>query len=278
MIRWLRDPWRYPLGLLIVTAAYLALSLAPMAVATVFSFNEGPSVSLLQGLSLTPWRVALSDPDLMGALRHTFRLAIPVTFVSVLGGGAFALGLDRWRGRPARAASVAMVLTFAAPEIILGVAATMLFVVLSTKAFGGNFGFFGTKAQLMGLIALQIPLAFLVMRVGTLTADAEQEDMAMDLGASPTEAIRRALLPQLWPFVIAATAIVFARSVENFVIVNALAGPPSSRTVSMIIYGGALEGGSPPLNALGVTMSIITLLLFTIVLLVARAAIARDIG
>jgi spermidine/putrescine transport system permease protein len=275
VIRWLRDPWRYPIGLIAVTAAYLAFSLVPIAVATAFSFNDGPSVSFWQGFSFTPWRAAFADPDLTGALRQTFRLAIPVTVVAVIGGGAFALGLDRWRGRPARTASVAMVLTFAAPEIILGVAAYMLFVVLSTRILGGNFGFFGTKAQLLGLVALQVPLAFLVMRVGTLTADPEHEDMAMDLGASPTEAVQRALLPQLWPFVVATTAIVFARSVENFVIVNALAGPPSSRTVSMIVYGGAQAGGAPALNALGVAMSVMTLTLFAIVLLVARFVLRR---
>ena len=50
----------------------------------------------------------------------------------------------------------------------------------------------------------------------------------MDLGASPTQALRRVLFPLLAPAILASAALVFADSVDNFVTVRYLSGPASS--------------------------------------------------
>jgi spermidine/putrescine transport system permease protein len=159
-----------------------------------------------------------------------------------------------------------MVLAFATPEIVLGVMLYLLLISLSRGLLHEHFGWFGTKAQLLALTMLQIPLAFIVVRAGTLIADRSQEEMAMDLGASPLEAIRRALLPQLAPFLWGALIIVFARSLEDFVVVNSV-GTSDSVTVTMLLYGGL---GSPPLNVAGTAVTVLSLLLFAISMRLVR--------
>ena len=49
----------------------------------------------------------------------------------------------------------------------------------------GDFGWFGTKAQLVGLVTLGLPLATLVVWARLLLLDREQDEMAADLGAPP---------------------------------------------------------------------------------------------
>lgn len=70
-------------------------------------------------------------------------------------------------------------------------------------------------------------------------------EMAMDLGASPVEALRRALLRQVAPFLWGASTLVFARSLEDFVVVNSV-GNPDSATVTMLLYGSPGEQAGAP--------------------------------
>ena len=107
-------------------------------------------------------------------------------------GTAFAIGIDRWHGRPARAANFAMLLSFVVPEIILGVSLFLLFTNLLKNVVP-----LGTLAQMLGLIAFQISYPVIIVRARLLSIGPEYEEAAMDLGATPGQAIRRVLLPLL---------------------------------------------------------------------------------
>ena len=100
-------------------------------------------------------------------------------------GTLFAIGIDRWHGRPARGANFTMLLSFVVPEIILGVSLFLLFTQLLK-----NIVPLGTGAQWLGLIAFQITYPVIIVRARLLTIGPEYEEAAMDLGATPTQAIR----------------------------------------------------------------------------------------
>ena len=134
--RWKRDPWHKPRFLAGFTWAYLAWSIVPVALAVLFSFNTGSSRSVWQGFSL---RWYYQDPVSRSctirsctALFQTLRLAVYVTLVAVPLGVAFALGIDRWRGRPASIWNFQMILSFVMPELIFGVAMFFVFTQLFT--------------------------------------------------------------------------------------------------------------------------------------------------
>jgi spermidine/putrescine transport system permease protein len=262
-----RGPSRPPVLLAIVTVLYLVWSLAPIITAMAFSFNHGPGVSVWDGFTTKWWigrRSALLRSGTQLAIIQTFTLAIAATLIAVPLGAGVAVGVDRWRSRASSAASATMVLAFAIPEIVLGVMFYLLLTSVSRSLFDENFGWFGTKAQILALTTLQIPLAFIVVRAGTLLADRSQEEIAMDLGAPPVEAVRRALLPQVTPFLWGALILVFARSLEDFVVVNSV-GNPDSATVTMLLYGSPGEqAGSPRLNVAATAVTVLSLLLFGI--------------
>jgi spermidine/putrescine transport system permease protein len=198
-----QGPSRRPVVLAIITVLYLVWSFAPIITAVVFSFSKGPGVNVWNGFTTKWWigRLSLFNRSaVLDAVLQTFTLAIPATLIAVPLGAGVALGVDRWRGRASSVASAVMVLVFATPEIVLGVMFYLLLTSISRGLLQENFDWFGTKAQLLALTTLQIPLAFIVVRAGTLLIDRSHEEIAMDLGASPIEAIRRALLPQLAPF------------------------------------------------------------------------------
>lgn len=269
-----RGPSRRPALLAIITVLYLVWSLAPIITAMVFSFNHGPGVNVWDGFTTKWWigsRSALMRSATRDAIIQTFILASAATLIAVPLGAGVALGVDRWRGRASSAASAVMVLAFATPEIVLGVMFYLLLISLSRGLFN-DFGWFGTKAQILALTTLQIPLAFLVVRAGTLLADRSQEEMAMDLGASPVEAVRRALLPQIAPFLWGALIVVFARSLEDFVVVNSV-GDSDSATVTMLLYGSP---GEPKLNVAATAVAVLSLLLFAMTMRLVRTVQRRS--
>ena len=259
MKRWLTDPWRRPRLLESLVWAYLAWSILPVALAVWFSFNAGRSRSSWQGFSLRwywqdPELSVWHDPDLHRALLHSLRLAVLTTLVAVPLGVAFAIGLDRWRGRIAGTFNFQMLLSFVMPEIILAVA--LLFLVtnlLKVVPLGGG-------AQLLGLVTFQLSYPVIICRARLLSIGGEYEEAAMDLGASPVRALRHVLLPLLAPAIFASAVLVFADVIDDFVLVRYLSSDAATEPMSVKIYSSARSSPTPALNALASIMLVSSLL------------------
>lgn len=253
---WLRNPWRKPRFLQGLTIVYLLWSLLPVLIAVIFSFNAGRSRSTWQGFSLRWWSAdpfdsLFHDPALRAAMLQTFRLSTLTVLIAVPLGTIFAIGIDRWRGRPARPANFLMLLSFVVPEIILGVSLFLLFTQLIKSLIP-----LGTTAQTLGLATFQLSYPVIIVRARLLSIGPEYEEAAMDLGATPGRAIRRVLLPLLAPAILASVAVTFADSVDDFVTVRYLSGPANSEPLSVKIYSAARSSPTPAVNAAATVMLI----------------------
>jgi spermidine/putrescine transport system permease protein len=254
------NPWRRPRFLQATTIAYLLWSMLPVVIAVLFSFNGGRSRVAWQGFSLQWWTgdpndSLFHDASMRAAMVQTFKLSIITVLVAVPLGTLFAIGIDRWHGRPARTANFVMLLTFVVPEIILGVSLFILFTSLLKDVIQ-----LGTNAQILGLVSYQISYPVIIVRARLLSIGPEYEEAAMDLGATPGQAIRRVLLPLLAPAIMASVALVFADSVDDFVTVAALSGPASSETLAIKIYSAARASPTPEINAAATMMLVTTML------------------
>jgi spermidine/putrescine transport system permease protein len=256
----MRNQWGKPRALVLVTGLYVLWSLIPVAIAVQFSFNDGRSRSTWQGFS-TQWYVGdpadaasvLYDPSLRSALTQSLTLAILTMLVATPIGVALAIGLARWRGRGAKPSNFLMLVPLVTPEIVMGVALFLVFDHLY------DFVPFGTAAQFLGHVTFSISFVVIIVRGRLFAIGRDYEEAAMDLGASPWEAMRRFLLPLLAPALIASFAIVFALSIDDFVISQFLVGPASSVTIPVRLYSGARLGPPPSLNALATVLMLITI-------------------
>lgn len=260
--RW-RNPWRKPTILATVTWAYLAWSLLPLSIAIAISFTAGRSSSAIHGVSLNWW---LRDPEeslwhnaeLHDAIFQSLRLSITTMILAVPLGVAFALGIDRWRGRLASGFNFVMLLSFVMPEIVLGLSLFLVFRYLL------QFIPLGTTAQILGLVTYQISYPVIIVRARLLSIGKDYEEAAMDLGAAPRQSIRRVLLPLLYPAIFASAALVFADTIDDFVTVRYLSGPASSEPLSVKIYNFARAEPSPAVNAAATFLLVTTTLVIII--------------
>lgn len=240
---------RKPYTLATITTVYLLWSLVPVAIAVLFSFNAGRSRSTWQGFSLRwytwdPEGSVLNNDGLRDAVTHTLLLGLLTTIVVVPLGVCFALALDRWRGRVPSGASFAVLLSFVVPEIALAIGLLFMITWLATPFE------LGTIAQVVGLITFQLSYPVVIVRARLLTIGPQYEEAARDLGASRLGAIRRVLLPMLYPAIFVSAILVFADVLDNFVLVRYLSSDATTETTSMKIYNTARAAPTPALNAI----------------------------
>lgn len=268
----LRNPWGKPRFLPVVTALYVLWSIIPVGIAVMFSFNAGRSRSVWQGFS-TRWYVGtpeaaesvLYDPTLVSALIQSLKLAVLTMLVAAPLGVALAIGLARWRGLLAKPSNFLMLFPLVTPEIVMGVA---LFLVFDNLY---DFVPFGTWAQFLGHVTFSISFVVIIVRGRLFAIGRDYEEAAMDLGASQLQAMRRVLLPLLAPALLASFAIVFAISIDDFVISQFLVAGADSITIPVQLYSGARLAPPPSLNALATILMVVTIGAIVIAGLLFRA-------
>lgn len=265
---WVRNPWGRPRWLVVVTAAYVLWSLVPVAIAVLFAFNDGRSRTAWQGFS-TRWFTGetgsvLHDPSLQSALEHTLLLGAICVFVATPLGVALALGLQRWRGRGSGTVNTLMLLPLVTPEIVMGVALLLLFL----QVFPG-LGL-GTTAQAIGQVTFTLSYVVVIVRGRLVSIGREYEEAAADLGAPPRDQLLRVLLPLLAPAIVASAAVVFALSIDDFVVTQYLSSDAGTTTVSMLLYSSARGAPTPALNALATVALVVTLVTLAFAFLVYR--------
>ncbi len=260
---WRPNPWRHPWFLEGFTWLYLIWSLVPVALAVLFSFNNGRSQSFWQGFS---WRWYFGDrvnsvwwnPDLHAAVLQTFWLAIYTTAIAVPLGVAFALGINRWRSRVSATFNFVMILSYVIPELIFGVA--MFFVF--TELFHLHLG---TVAETLALVTWNVSWPAIIVQARLVTIGRQYEEAAADLGCNPWQTTYRVMLPLLTPAIFASAALVFSSVVDDFVLVDLLNSGGSTTPMSVYIYSQQHGGnGAPALNALGTIMLVMSFVIVTI--------------
>jgi spermidine/putrescine transport system permease protein len=256
-----RNPWRKPWLLESFTWLYLIWSLVPIALAILFSFNNGKSQAVWQGFS---WRWYFTDPvnsvwhnpALHAAVFQTVRLSVYTTIIAVPLGVAFALGINRWRGYTSSTFNFVMILSFVVPELIFGVAMFFVFTVLF------SFVHLGTLAETLGLVTWNVSWPAIIVQARLVTIGRQYEEAAADLGATQFQAIRRVLLPLLTPAIFASAVLVFSSVIDDFVIVDLLSSNAGNTPMSVYIYAQQHGGnGGPALNALGTIMLVLSLII-----------------
>jgi spermidine/putrescine transport system permease protein len=253
VMRWWEDPWRRPVVLATMTWLYIVWSIVPVLIAIQFSFNSGRSRSTWQGFSFRWWwgdpdRSLWHDDSLRDAMINSLVLAGLTMLIATPLGVALALGLARWRGPVARGSNLLMLVPLSTPEIVMG---AMLFLVFDNLYTAIPLG---RPAMLLGHVTFSVSYVVVVVRGRLLTIGRDLEEAAQDLGATPLQALRTIVLPLLGPAIFASLMIVFATSIDDFVISAFLSADASSETVPIKIYSNVRGSPTPALNALAAAM------------------------
>lgn len=182
----------------------------PIITMMIFSFNDKRSLSVWGGFSFK-WYVKLfNGRQMMEVVANTVIIAVLATFFAVIIGTITAIGLSRSRKVLRNIVLNISDLPMINPDIVTAIGLMLLF-----SSFGLNKGF---MTVLLAHIIFCIPYVILSVLPKIRSLDNNLVDAAMDLGATPWQALTRVILPQLKSAIIAGALIAFTMSFDDYVI------------------------------------------------------------
>lgn len=258
---------RFPLTRLVL-AAVIAFFYIPIVYTVIFSFNSSRSLTHFSGFSLRWYEKMFSSSTTMNAIWMTFLVAIIATVVSTAVGTITVIGLSKC-SRPLRSA-VGLVndLPIMNPDIVTAISLLMFFATMEISK--------GFLTLLLAHIAFCTPYVMLSITPRLRTLDPNLADAALDLGATPWQALRHAIIPQLMPGIIAGALISFTMSFDDFVISYFVTGN-GVQNISILVYTMS-KRINPSINAISTLVIVIitaALIVLNLIPLVRERAAAR---
>ena len=240
----------------ILSKVILALTLLffyfPIFYIIVFSFNDSRSLTKFSGFSLRWYEKMFADSTMMEAVLYTVIVAVLATIISTVVGTITAIGLSKSRRVVQLLVERVNDLPVMNPDIVTAISLLMFFSVLTIRK--------GLGTMLLAHIMFCIPYVMLSITPKLRSLDPNLIDAALDLGATPFQALTRVIVPQIRPGIISGALIAFTMSFDDFVISYFTTGN-GVNNISILVYTMS-KRVNPSINAL----STIVILLITIVL------------
>ncbi|HEY6551719.1 MAG TPA: extracellular solute-binding protein, partial [Vicinamibacteria bacterium] len=253
--------------LAVFSAAVYVFLYAPILVLVVFSFNRSRLTASWDGFTLDWYAKLFANPDILSALRNSLIVAFATTLICVVAGTAAALAFHRHRFKRQSSLDALITVPIVIPEIVLASSLVLLFA-----AMGLRLGF---VTVVLAHVAFSISYAVIVVRARFVGFDKSLEEAAMDLGARPAATFFRVTLPGIAPGVLSAALLVFALSIDDYVITSFVAGVGST-TLPIQIYSMVRTGISPEINAVSTLLLVATSVLLYAAYRVERGGSARS--
>jgi spermidine/putrescine transport system substrate-binding protein/spermidine/putrescine transport system permease protein len=225
---------------------------APLVVLAAFSFNRERLTAQWRGFTVDWYLRLLANTQVLTALRNSLIVATVATVLATAIGTAAALAFHRHRFRRQGALDSLLTLPIVIPEIVMAASLLLLFAGIGLRL--------GFLTVVLAHVAFSVSYAVLVVRARLAGFDRSLEEAAMDLGAGPWRTFFKVTLPGIAPGVLAAALLVFALSIDDYVVTSFVAGVGST-TLPLQIYSMVRSGISPEINAASTVLLVATALL-----------------
>ena len=244
----------------------------PIIYMIVFSFNDSKSLTGFTGFSLRWYKHMLESRDMMQSLYTTFSVALIATLISTVAGTITAIGLSKSKKIIRDLMEQVNNLPVMNPEIVTAIGFMLLFITFRVEK--------GYTTMLLAHIAFCIPYVILSVMPKIRSLDPNLADAAMDLGATPWQALIKVIVPQITPGIISGALIAFTMSVDDFIISYFVTGG-GVKNLSIMVYTMS-KRVNPSINALSTLVVIIITIALLLINLVpvffAKQAKKQTVG
>ena len=241
----------------------LIILYAPIVFIAVFSFTEAKSLGNWTGFSLKLYQNLFTgsmqnSSGLLSAVENTLLIALIASLIATLLGTVAAIGIYNMKGRRKNVMTFLNNIPMINPDIITGVSLFLLFVFLHISQ--------GYTTVILAHITFCTPYVVLNVMPKLSQMNPNTYEAALDLGATPAQALRKVLIPALRPGMISGFILSFTMSLDDFAVTFFTRGTIGLDTLSTYIYTDARKGGlTPELKPL---MTILFLVILVVLLVI----------
>ena len=226
----------------------------PIVFMVIFSFNESKSLTHFTGFSLNWYEKLFQNRDMMESLYVTITVAVIATIVSTIVGTISAIGLSKSSKIVKKVMMQLNDFPIMNPEIVTAIGLMLLFITFHIER--------GFMTMLLAHITFCIPYVILSVMPKIRSLDPNLSDAAMDLGATPWQALTKVLVPQIMPGIVSGALIAFTMSFDDFIISYFVTGG-GVKNLSIMVYTMS-KRVNPTINAI----STLVVVLITVVLVI----------
>lgn len=249
----------------ILAKGYLWLLLffmyAPIVIIAIFSFTEAKVLGSWTGFSLKLYQNLFSGSvggSLLRAVENTLSIGLISAFFSTLLGSVAAVGIHNLKGRGRQAITFLNNIPLLNPDIITGIALFLLFVAVGVTQ--------GYVTVVLAHVSFCTPYVVLSVMPKLRQMTPNTYEAALDLGATPGQALRKVIFPQIRPGVVSGFILAFTLSIDDFAVTLFTKGNQGLETLSTYIYADARKGGlTPELRPLMTVVFLVVLALLLII-------------
>lgn len=243
------------LKILIITLA-LAFIYAPILLLFVYSFTSSKTIGVWSGFTFELYGKLFTVPKLRNMILDTVVLAVLASALSTVLGTLGAIGIfynKKWLGKFTKSASQIPVIN---AEIVTAISLALIFSLVS---MGKSYG-----AMLIGHIVLCTPFVVLSVLPKLKQLDPSLYEAALDLGATPTQALFKVIVPEILPGIFSGFMLAITLSLDDYMI-TAYTKPPEFETISTYVFGALKKPKNSYLPELRALSSIIFIIMVLIV-------------
>lgn len=227
----------------------------PILVTMIFSFNSSKSLTKFTGFSLKWYQKLLTDNNIIAAVYVSISIAIIATAVSTILGTMTAIGLSRSRKVLREAILNVNNMPIMNPEIVTAIGLMILFTSARMER--------GYITMLLAHIMSCTPYVIVSVYPKVRSMDHNLANVAMDLGATPFQALTKVIIPILKPGIYAGMLLAFTMSIDDFVISYFVTGNGVSN-ISIVVYN-MTKRTNPTINALSTLLILVVVIVLVIV-------------
>ena len=250
----------------------LALLYAPILIIGVFSFTEAKVLGNWTGFSTKLYTSLFAGGvrhSLIDVIENTLTIALIAAAVSTILGSIAAIGIHNMRGRRRQAISFLNNVPMLNPDIITGISLFLLFISLGISQ--------GYMTVVLAHIAFCTPYVVLSVMPRLQQMNPNIYEAALDLGATPFQALRKVIIPEIRPGMISGFILAFTLSIDDFAVTIFTIGNEGLETLSTFIYADARKGGlTPELRPLSTIIFVTVLILLIIINVRSRRAASKQ--
>lgn len=226
----------------------LCILYAPILLIIFFSFTQskvlgnwtGFTFGLYENLFTGYDHVAQVEvnPNMYASLVYTVIIAFIAATIATLLGTLAAIGIFNMRQRSRRAIQLLNSVPMINPDILTGISLLLLFVAVGVSR--------GLTTIVIAHVVFCTPYVILSVMPRLTKMNPNIYEAALDLGATPFQALRKVMMPELWPGMLSGFILSITLSIDDFGVTFFTKGSSGIDTLSTFIYADASKGGLTP--------------------------------
>lgn len=231
----------------------------PILILAVYSFTDSSNIGTIHGFSVNNYITLFTKPELSEMIWGTVLLAVISAAIATILGTLGAVGTFYSKKMTQNLVGMMNQVPVVNADVVTGFSICILLIVVC------NISKETYIPLVVGHVILSSPFVYLAVVPKLKQMDSSLYEAALDLGASPAQALFKVVMPQIAPGIISGFALAITLSLDDYFIAS-YTKPATFNTISTYVVNATKGSHTETKTALWALSTIIFIIVMIVVL------------